>query len=700
MMRKLWFSLILVLLLADMSYAGRLYARKAGTESPLYNLRIENIRTHISIRNLLAITHVDEEFRNDETLDLEGFYVFQLPEGAQVDGLWLWIDGIKQTFMVKRKEEAIRIYDSLVTRGIGDPAILQSLGANKFQLKIFPIKAGSSRRIELQYFQTLTMNAQGLVRYYYPLNLSGYQPSVVQATDIQIDIKADFPIQKFTTNFDTRPLLLRLQTITPANYHIDFGAEDSKYTEDIVIEFSLDGWDGTFPTLGYAQKDTIDDGYFMMWNPMKIDPLETVRGDYVFVLDASGSMTGARIPAVKSACAYILHKLQPYDRFKFVLFSSKATGFPTDTSMLFATAENISLSLAVLDFMYQPEALTNYEAGITAGMKTSFRENADARMIFVTDGHANIGMRDQIGLRMLMRPFSGRAARFFPITIFTEKITLLYNLAGDCEGVFTNLELGEDLSTVLSRLAFDFTSTSISNLQLQMPSNFFHTYPLTFPVNAYPQQTVSAGRFFAEGQYPITLQYSRNSVRMSLDRQVTFSKDTSNPMQVARYWAAIRIAQLTKDMQATTNQALITELKESIIRLSEKFMILTPYTAFIVMKEENMNTEVNAEGTLPQQFELFQNYPNPFSATDGASTTIRILVPELATSLRTNVTLRIYDELGREVATLWDAPIGTGVHSFLWDGTNSLHERLAAGAYFCVMRVNGISKSIKIIITR
>jgi len=78
--------------------------------------------------------------------------------------------------------------------------------------------------------------------------------------------------------------------------------------------------------------------------------------------------------------------------------------------------------------------------------------------------------------------------------------------------------------------------------------------------------------------------------------------------------------------------------------------------------------EVNV-GLAPLEFTLAQNYPNPFNPT----TTIEFTLPEDG-----RVVLKIYDMVGREVATLVDEERKTGVyHQVVFDAS-----RLASGLYF------------------
>jgi hypothetical protein len=84
------------------------------------------------------------------------------------------------------------------------------------------------------------------------------------------------------------------------------------------------------------------------------------------------------------------------------------------------------------------------------------------------------------------------------------------------------------------------------------------------------------------------------------------------------------------------------------------------FGAIVVGVEDDMN--------LPNEFALSQNYPNPFNP----STKIAFSVPTQG-----NVTLKVYNLLGQEVATLLNEVKSAGVHEVSFNGIN-----LSSGVYF------------------
>lgn len=84
---------------------------------------------------------------------------------------------------------------------------------------------------------------------------------------------------------------------------------------------------------------------------------------------------------------------------------------------------------------------------------------------------------------------------------------------------------------------------------------------------------------------------------------------------------------------------------------------------------------------VPDEFELHQNFPNPFNP----STTIRF---EIKTS--GNVSLKVFDILGREVAVLADEYLRAGSYERVFEASNIL-----SGVYFYTLYVDGKQTGVK-----
>jgi hypothetical protein len=76
---------------------------------------------------------------------------------------------------------------------------------------------------------------------------------------------------------------------------------------------------------------------------------------------------------------------------------------------------------------------------------------------------------------------------------------------------------------------------------------------------------------------------------------------------------------------------------------------------------------------LPKDFSVSQNYPNPFNP----STTIEVGLPS-----QQNLTVKIFDVLGRELRSFYYEKASAGVHKIVWDGRNQHGSPVASGVYF------------------
>ena len=116
---------------------------------------------------------------------------------------------------------------------------------------------------------------------------------------------------------------------------------------------------------------------------------------------------------------------------------------------------------------------------------------------------------------------------------------------------------------------------------------------------------------------------------------------------------------------------------------------------FYTNNNGGMITAVEKEhpNIFPTEFYLEQNYPNPFNPT----TIIKYSIPVVDEnfSSTTNVTLKIYDILGKEIATLVNEEKLSGNYSIEFNAKN-----LTSGIYYCRIISNNYSSTKKMILLK
>jgi flagellar hook assembly protein FlgD len=96
-------------------------------------------------------------------------------------------------------------------------------------------------------------------------------------------------------------------------------------------------------------------------------------------------------------------------------------------------------------------------------------------------------------------------------------------------------------------------------------------------------------------------------------------------------------------------------------------------------------------GEQPTRYALFQNYPNPFNAT----TTLHYDVPEIS-----QVTLTIYDILGREVITLVKEEQNYGYKKLEWGGKDQYGNLVVPGIYFYRAVMGPLTETKKMVLLK
>jgi hypothetical protein len=103
-----------------------------------------------------------------------------------------------------------------------------------------------------------------------------------------------------------------------------------------------------------------------------------------------------------------------------------------------------------------------------------------------------------------------------------------------------------------------------------------------------------------------------------------------------------------------------------------------PYGAWTSVVEERQQ--------VPQRPSLSEAYPSPFNPT----TQLRFVVQSAS-----NVTLKVYDMLGQEVATLVNGSIPAGTHLATWNAAD-----MSSGVYFCRMTAEGFTITKRLVLAK
>ncbi|MGB8317163.1 MAG: T9SS type A sorting domain-containing protein, partial [Ignavibacteriaceae bacterium] len=102
--------------------------------------------------------------------------------------------------------------------------------------------------------------------------------------------------------------------------------------------------------------------------------------------------------------------------------------------------------------------------------------------------------------------------------------------------------------------------------------------------------------------------------------------------------------------------------------------------------KDSVFTDIKKENIAVRKSELLQNYPNPFNPT----TNIKFRIAEIGL-----VTLKVFDILGREVATLIDEEKPAGQYTINFNAAE-----LASGVYFYQLKAGNFLRTKKLLLLK
>ncbi|MBN9417246.1 MAG: DUF2135 domain-containing protein [Candidatus Eremiobacteraeota bacterium] len=139
-------------------------------------IQLTELTVEAEISGMYAQTTQTMVFYNPNARPLEGSLTFPMPEGAVVCGYALDVEGRMVDGVVVPKEEARRILESEIRRGV-DPGLVEQVAGNLYRTRVYPLPPGGTRRVRITYVNELTTDGAA-AHYHLPLTHGEHLESV------------------------------------------------------------------------------------------------------------------------------------------------------------------------------------------------------------------------------------------------------------------------------------------------------------------------------------------------------------------------------------------------------------------------------------------------------------------------------------------------------------------------------------------
>lgn len=585
---KYWL-LILGCLLANSLGAQRIIIPEPPIPRPtagLFELELQEIRISTNIDQGIATTSLEQVFFNPTRHQLQGMYLFPVPENANYQDFRMEINGVETKGELLEADKARQIFEEIVRKSL-DPALLEYMGKDMLQVRIFPIQPQQKQTIRLTFRHLLPLE-NGIWEYDLPIGSRTNEAKALQSLVADISIQTTKPLK----NIFSPTHQVDITRTAPNTARIGMEAEDAPLLSRFKLYFQEE--DASVGATIHAFKEPGDrSGYFMLqFNPGVETKLETVEKDITFVLDASGSMDGPKMDKAKEALHFCVQQLQPSDRFNIIRFSTVA-------SSLFDRLEpaNTTNQEEAADYIQSLEAVggTNIEEALSDALSLGASSERPYFIIFLTDGKPTIGEINTEQLLKNLQAKNTKNTRIFTFGIGTELNTqLLDKLTEAAKGYRTYVLPEEDIEVKVTDFYQKVAYPVLTDLEVQINGkklSIEDLYPRSLPDLFRGSTLTLLGRYEGAGSATILLKGTQNGKLKAYEYELDFPDNATDHDFVPGLWGARSVGYLLDQIRLNgENQELVDE----VVRLSKKFGIITPYTSYLILEDEALRIGANS----------------------------------------------------------------------------------------------------------
>lgn len=558
---------------------------KPGEDIP--PLTVKYHRVSVEIVNQVATTSIDQIFINNHNRDIEGTFIFPLPANASISEFSLYIGGKKVEGEILEKDKARQIYEDIVRR-MKDPALLEYIGRNMFQARVYPIPAKGEKRIQLSYTEVLKSEAN-LIHYVYPLDTERFSLHPIKEVSISAAISSKIPVSSIYS--PSHKVSVRKEGENKAR--VSYEASDVKPDKDFSLYYSLTQDEIGLSLMNWEGEE---ENYFMLLaSPPYVHHKEKIiNKNLIFVLDSSGSMSGKKMEQAKEAVRFVINHLEKGDNFAIVDFDDGVDVF--SPRVVPANSENKERALDFVDAI-EDSGGTNINDALLRSLEMIKPDERPTYVLFLTDGLPTVGETGTAEILKNIGQANSLHSRIFVFGVgYDVNTELLDRISLDNRGTSVYLGEDEDLEVAISNYYEKISSPLLADLKINFaPLRIKDSYPRILPDLFKGSQLVIVGKYTGNGPVTVTLagNVGKTERTFVLKNQELVKNDSYDFLP--RIWVTRRIGYLLEEIRLHGEKA---ELVEEVKKLGLKYGIVTPYTSFLVTEEEREHLDAAAPEAL------------------------------------------------------------------------------------------------------
>ena len=593
---------------------GGLFVKTQNTATEQV-LTLKHTEVKAKIAGNISRVEVVQKFENPFPESLEAVYVFPLPDEAAVDDMEIKIGDRIIKADIKRRDEALKIYQKAREQG-RTAGLLEQERDNIFTQSLANIKPGEKIEVTIRYTESLKF-AGGDYEFVFPtvvgpryisqntsdadrINSPLLPPGTRSGRDIAVSVEIDAGVAIVG---DVRSTSHQITTDRSGNIvRVQLANSDTIPNKDLILRYRVAG-ENTQATV-LTQSDQRG-GHFAAYliPAFNYKTNEIVPKDVVFLMDTSGSQQGEPLAKSKELMRRFIQGLNPNDTFTIIDFANTAQAL--SATPLANTADNRQSAINYIDRL-QANGGTELLNGIQAVMKFPAAPTERLRsIVLITDGY--IGNEKEVLALVQQSLKPGNRLYSFGVGSSVNRF-LLNRLAQVGRGTSQVIRQDEPSAEAAEKFFRQINSPVLTNIQISWegmgekpeiypiaPPDLFTAQPLVLFGKKSDRTNgqlrirgTQAGGKAYEQILPVNFAQSGGRQRESTSAAAIVT-DFGNPA-VAQLWGRWRIKDLMNQMFGGETPSLV----EAVTNTALAYHLLSEYTAFVAVSEE---VRVEPDGT-------------------------------------------------------------------------------------------------------